>query len=253
MPWKQGSEGDQWEKEQDKAFRAIGWYVVTFSTLVREMREIACEYVAKGVTDMHVSSLPLGEATAAPIASAYFGLCWRMGELDEDEQRVWSVLRNEVTEAIQTRNDIAHGDWEVGSLAMGEAEGELKVMPPRLIQIIPTRREGAYQYTDLTVEDIHALSDRIEDLLGLIQDFGKLALKLPVVAHDEGSHVSMGKYRVSDVLVVRGRVKNPGKPRASRRSKAKIERTGPHAAEVFGGIYASLGAREARSDQSAEP
>ena len=135
--------------------------------------------VAKGVTDMHVSSLLLGEATAAPIASAYFGLCWRMGELDEDEQRVWSVLRNEVTEAIQTRNDIAHGDWEVGSLAMGEAEGELKVMPPRLIQIIPTRREGAYQYTDLTVEDIHALSDRIEDLLGLIQDFGKLAQSCP--------------------------------------------------------------------------
>lgn len=239
----------EWLDDRNDAFRAIGRYVVTFSELVAEMRGIACQYVAKGVTDMHIASLLLGGATADPIASAYFGLCWRMGDLDEDEQRVWGVLRNEVTDAIQTRNDIAHGDWEIGNIAM--AEGQFQHMPPRLMQIIPTRREGAFQYTNLTVADIDALSDRLEDVTGLVQDFGKLSLKLPVFVRGEELHVSTGKYRVRDVLTVTGRAKNPGKPRASRRSKAKIERNGPHAAKVYGGAYSSLSARKARSDHSA--
>lgn len=108
------------DQERDDAYRAIGRYVATFSELVRMMREMVCQYVAKGVTEMHISSLLLGEATAQVIANAFFGMCMRMGDLDDDEQKVASALANEVDATIKTRNDVAHGDWWIGLISLRE-------------------------------------------------------------------------------------------------------------------------------------
>ena len=63
--------------EHDDAFRAIGRYVVTFSELVRPMRDIVCQYVAKGVSDMHISNMLLGEATAQVVANAFLACAGR--------------------------------------------------------------------------------------------------------------------------------------------------------------------------------
>lgn len=83
---------------------------------------------------------------------------------------------------------------------------------------------------DLSVTDIDKLSDRIEELMALIEDFGHLALKLPLFAERDDSIVSTGEYRVRDVLGVTG-----GKGKA-----ATVVRNGPQAHRVFGGINSTL-------------
>ena len=227
MVWVTDHEGGR-----NDAFRAIGQYVVTFSELVREMREMACQHVAKGVGEMHVSALLLGEATPQVIANSFFGLCRTRGDLDTEEEKVWSALRREVKEAIETRNDIAHGDWEVGAMAFTEGETP-RVLKPRLVRIIPARTEGPFKLIELSVEDIDALSRRLEALLALAEEFGKLALKLPVFVRGGKNHVSTGEYRVRDVLTAK----------KSKDAPMRIGRDGPHAHLVVGGVYTSLAIR----------
>jgi hypothetical protein len=219
------------EEENDDAYRAIGRYVVEFSDLVREMRDIVCEYVSDGVTDMHVSSLLLGEATAQVVANAFFGICRLRGELDADEDAVWRVFRKQTNGVIQRRNDIAHGDWQIGNVRVDET-GDLTSMPPRLVRIMPTRMDGPYRTLDLTVEEIDQLSDEIEGLHAAVQDFGHLALKLPVfhTASATGSVVSKGEYRVRDVFTVT----------SGKAAQAQVLRNGPRADALFAGVYSKV-------------
>jgi hypothetical protein len=223
---------DESGQEQDEAHRAIGRYVVVFSEMVKLMREMATEYVAKGIADMHVASLLIGEATAQPVANAFFGMCRYVGDLDEDETKVCSVLQKQVQAVIETRNDIAHGDWEIGSV-MFWASGESRALPPRLLRILPKRSDGPYKQVEMTVETIDKLSDQVEERFSSLEEFGKLALRLPVFKREDGtSHVSVGEYRVRDVLAVIGGTKK-GPP-------AAVARKGPHAATIIGGTYTSL-------------
>ncbi len=229
------------DDERDDAYRAIGRYVVTFSELVRTMRDIVCQHVAKEAKDFPLPSLLLGEATPQVIANAFFGMCRMDGDFDREEEKVARTLGNEVSKTIHTRNDIAHGDWWIGNIALEEGR-KARVMPPRLVRTLPARSEGPRKILDLSVEDIDALSDGLDGLLPLIEEFGNLALKQRVFAADESPRVSAGKYRVRDVLTVTGGKKS---------SAAKVARNGPHADRVFGSpsslpSYASR--KRARSD-----
>jgi hypothetical protein len=216
------------DKDRDDAYRAIGRYVVTFSELTKLMRDQACECVAKGVLDMPISSLLLGEATAQVISNAFFGLCRMLGDLDTAEQRVEKVLRNRVNKAIKTRNDLAHGDWYIGLIRL-EA-GEAKMQPARLVRLLPGRTDGPHKVMDLTVDDIDALSDQVEELLPLVEEFGKLALKLPLLLD---AAVSIRDIRVRDVLTV-----------PAGRGETQVVRDGSRAQDVIGGIYSALALQE---------
>ncbi len=219
--------------DRDDAYRAIGRYVVTFSELVRVMRDLASEFVAKGVTDMHLSALLLGEAPAQAVANAFFGMCSRVGELDEDERRIATALKKRVDETTKTRNDLAHGDWWIGNIALAR-DREAVVMPPRLVRIKPSRKDGAYEFIDLEVKQIDELSEGIEELLAFVEDFGKLALGMPTVpTAPDGPRVSRGEFRVRDVLTAtKG---NHG---------VTISRDGPRAGDVLTGIYSTLASQK---------
>jgi hypothetical protein len=167
----------EWAAQTDDAYRAIGRYVVRFSELVSEMRDMVCQYVANGVADMHISQLLLGEAGTQHIANAFFATCRTVGELDGDKEAVWRELRKQVDETIRMRNDIAHGEWRIGH--RDELDGEIVTLPPHLVRIIPLRGEGPYKQRDLSVDDIDSLSDDMDALLTRIHDFGRLALKRP--------------------------------------------------------------------------
>jgi hypothetical protein len=219
-------------KERDDACRAIGRYVVKFSELVRMMRSIASEYVATdAAVDTDLVSMLLGEAAAQQIANAFFGLCRTVGGLEEDEEAVSRVLRKRVDDSIRTRNDIAHGDWQVAETSYG--------LPPRLLRIVPMRGEGPFRTQELSAADVDALSDELEALTGLIQDFGRLALKLKVLDYSRGlvgladqivnPGEYRGKYRVSDVLTA-----------TSGRDGRRVLRNGPYAHVVFGGLDSKL-------------
>jgi hypothetical protein len=170
----------------------------------------------------------------------------------KEEQAVLKALRNQAGDSIRMRNDIAHGDWQVAKSSIGP--------PPRLLRILPMRGEGAFTTRELSTVDIDALSDELEALTGLIEDFGRLALRLRVLDESRGL-VGLadqlvnpgeygGEYRVRDVLTAtRGRD-----------TKARVLRNGPHADVVFGGLDSKLAAmgqpkkaweRESGPDQTA--
>ena len=136
--------------------------MVEFSNLIRDMRERACEYVAKGVPDAYLPNMLLGEAMPSAIANAFFGLCRLAADYDDDEAKIAGKLRSEVTKAIETRNDIAHGDWFIGLMEFRKREegfAPVKPMNPRLIRTIPARTEGPRKIVELSADDIDKLSN----------------------------------------------------------------------------------------------
>ena len=105
---------------------------------------------------------------------------------------------------------------------------------------MPSRSEGPFRTRQLSVADIDALSNKLEALTGLIEDFGHLALKLKVLDYSRGL-VGLadqienpgeygGEYRVSDVLTATAR----------KGTSVQVLRNGPHADVVFGGLDSKL-------------
>ncbi len=227
------------DEELDDAFRAIGRYVVEFSQLLREMREMVAWYVAGGLVDSDIPNMLLGEATAQVISNAFFGMCRMASELDEKEKKVASTLRNELTKAIEARNDIAHGDWWVGMWEFRNARpgGKLetpKRLDPRLVRTLPARSEGPQKVLSLSTADLDAMTNRLLELTTLIVEYGKLALQLPVhgLRENDESYPSVKEFRVRDVLVV------TGGGRGKNSTPARVVREGPLAARVYKSEFA---------------
>ncbi len=218
---------DHAEKQQwriDSAYRAIGRYFVEFSLLMQRMREMLGEHVAGGISGSHKPELLMGEAMPTAIANAFFGMCRLETEFDENELKVASVLSRAVKTEIEMRNDIAHGDWEVGWLSPA---APYAVRDPHLIRIQPGRVEGPRKVQRLSVQDIDKLASRVIALLALVDEFGHLALGLPILLanpRENGLSVSTGEYRVRDVFVAR---------QQTRGGPTKIRRDGPRSAELL--------------------
>jgi hypothetical protein len=209
-------------KQRDDGYRAIGRYVAVFSELVSEMRQqVALHGGGDGLGGkrMVAVEIALGETPAMSIAHAFFGLARRAGDYTSDEAKIANRLAKQVEDAIQTRNDIAHGDWEVGVRAPPDTPPEAA---HRLMRILPHRKEGPYKAVVLTAADIDAMSDKLLDLLAVVMEFGKLALGLPLTGTDR--QVTKGEFRVGDVFVLRG-----GKGTTT----AEIVREGPRADAVL--------------------
>jgi hypothetical protein len=214
------------DREMDNAYRAIGRYVVAFSSLMQRMRELLSEHVAGGIVGSHEPELLLGEAMPTALSNAFFGMCRLVADLDENESKVESAIRKRVKTEIEMRNDVAHGDWEVGWFL---ATPPYAVRDPHLIRLLPGRSEGPRKVQSLSVLDIDRLSSRILALLTLVNEFGHLALGLPIMLTlptegDSPAHVSTGEYRVRDVLVAH---------QEKRSGPVTIKRDGPRAREVF--------------------
>jgi hypothetical protein len=218
-------------REIDNAYRAIGRYMVAFSSLMQQMREMLSEHVAGGILGSHKPELLLGEAMPTALSNAFFGMCRLVADLDDNESKVESAIRKRVKTEIEMRNDVAHGDWEVGWFV---ATPPYAVRDPHLIRLLPGRSEGPRKVQSLSVVDIDRLSSRILALLTLVSEFGHLALALPIVLTlpTEGeATLSTGEYRVRDVLVAH-QIKRGG--------PVTIRRDGPRAREVFGEDFDTL-------------
>lgn len=184
----------EWGKEQQSAradaiYRAIGRYVVAFSYLVSEMRG-GIENRLGGNNPM-VAQLALGEAFASQITNAFFAICEREADLDDEEQQVAIRLKNEVNAAIKERNDIAHGDWRVN--VWGRPE-------PHMIRTKPGRRAGAAVEKARPIEELEELSEGLEELAETIIEFAHLCFGIHPNAEEVG-----GAVRVRDVYRFRNR------------------------------------------------
>ena len=211
------------QQDTDDAYRAIGRYVVAFAEMMREMRIMIGYYIAGGARWVLVD-MAFGEATAQPVAAAFFSLCRDAGEFTKAEEDVAEALSKAVAKTIRERNDIAHGDWTVGAITFDEHHN-LETVPPRLLRATP-RSKKPYKVEALEPSKIDARTDRLFELLNMVDEFGKLALGLAVFRPlpDGDSKVSKGEFRVGDVFGV--------KKRSGNKDPLAV-RTGPRADELM--------------------
>jgi hypothetical protein len=172
---------------EDEAHRALGHYVFAFAYLVSEMRE-AIEYALSKHDldgDRMDARLAMGAAFAEPITNAFFAICERYAELDDEERQVAVRLKKEVKDAIADRNDFAHGDWSV----LWPNQG------PTLSRIKPGRRAGPEVKQERSVEEIDAMAKSVEDLAGITNEFALICFGLHPVEERTGTAI-----RVRDIF-----------------------------------------------------
>ncbi len=222
------AEREQHQQETDDAYRAIGRYVVSFAEMVREMRSMMAYYIAGGARWVLVD-MALGEAPANQMSSSFFSLCRDAGDFTDTEKEVADALSRAVAKTIRERNDLAHGDWTVGATTLDEHQNQ-RTVPPRLIRATP-REKKPYRVEVLSPKEIDVRTDNLLALLSMVEEFGRLALRLPVFRRtpDGGGAVSTGEFEVGDVLGVKKRSKKD--PLAVR--------TGPHAETLIPTPYAA--------------
>jgi hypothetical protein len=189
---------DAHQAEIRDAHRALGRYVYEFSRLVWWMR---MSY-RQGVNPDHQSAvmvdLALGEATAQTIANALFGAIHHFGQLSDAEAEVVKALRRRVDQSIQTRNNVAHGDWFIGWGSVGAERPD----DPSLLRIRPTRSTGPWDHRDVSPAELDAWSDDLVELRGLVQEAAGFTI---------GERKKLGMGRLSDYQVLRdGRVVREG-------------------------------------------
>jgi hypothetical protein len=93
-------------------------------------------------------------------------------------------------------------------------------VPPRLMRATP-REKKPYKTEILSPETIDERTVRLLELLGMVVEFGRLALGMAVMCAtpDDGGRLSTGEFRVSDVFSIKKRGKKD----------PAVVRTGPHA------------------------
>jgi hypothetical protein len=212
---------------RDDAYRAIGRYIVAFSRLIAEMRTLMADYIGtRGHGGSIIVEELLGDVGPKNIADAYFGMLRRYGDLNDAELKMESALRTRIVKGtekmasvIQTRADIAHGDWWIGLMRRGSS-GELIELDASLVRIKASRSAGpAAVPRDLRTDQINEMADELVDLTNTIVDFGRLALKMPMIRQDDSSADptnSVGEFRVSDIYTLEGGNKSAGKARLVR-------------------------------------
>jgi hypothetical protein len=186
-----------WERKQrirrireDEAHRSVGHYIFAFAYLVSEMRE-AVEYVLSREdpeADRMNAMLAMGASLAEQITNAFFAICERAGELDEEEARVAGRLKKEAKDAITDRNDFAHGDWS----NLWPNQG------PLLRRMKPGRKAGAQVERVRPVEEIDALAEKVELLADTITEFAECCLGVHQMELRTGTSV-----RVRDIFQFR--------------------------------------------------
>jgi hypothetical protein len=202
--------------EPTEAYRAIGRYVVTFSHLVVAMRSCIENRLMGGRNSYHLVQLAIGEATAAPLANSFFGMCSDQAMLEhEDDRRIARTLKANVFDEINRRNDVAHGDWWPGVV-----EGSPVLRDPTLVRLkpgraaFPVRRPwrgveadlhepgggpGARTVHSYASEDLDAFSDWVLELARVTGEFGMKCMK----ERAPGQKVELrNRFVVSDKRVV---------------------------------------------------
>ena len=163
-------------EEIDATYRAIGRYVYEFSRMIFIMR-LQMEAVLNPKDEPElIAEVALGTLTAEPITRAFFKMCEMRGHLDEDECEISRHLREKVLYRVRQRNDLLHGDWFVGSVALERDDGTVSYSWTRRIK--PSNRDGARSHTDWPPSTLEHEADEIVELRQMVAEFGTVALRL---------------------------------------------------------------------------
>ena len=180
------SRAQRLEARTDDAYRAIGRYVYEFSRLVFHMRSTTSSVFDKRA----MAEVVMGRSTAQMIADGFFELCRASTTLNPDEDRVARSLSRKVSDLIDQRTELDHGDWLIGPARADDWD----VADPGLARTRPARRDGPFEFRKYTIRDLEALSDEISEVRNFVGEYGALCV---------GRHGSAGA-RVGDFLVIVG-------------------------------------------------
>jgi hypothetical protein len=203
--------------DHEDVYSAIGRYMVAFSDLIRNMRELMERRLAHSpYQDDALPRIVLAGAAADGIQKAFFGMCRHLREDDDsNEDKVEGVIRTEVQRAMSERNDIAHGDWFVN--LHDRQTGELR--DAVVLRLAPMRAEGHERVIEYSVDRLEGATQDLRDLTVRVIDFGLIALGLPALVENGKQH----ELRIRDVWTAQDH--------GSKR-KTTISRDGPLASRV---------------------
>jgi hypothetical protein len=152
-------------QEVDDAYRAIGRYVVEFSRLIADMRtSIEAQFFF--YDDPDAIRLVLGGALADQITNAFFAVCERAVNLDDEERQVAARLKTEVRNVIRDRNDVAHGDWGT----------DVDSGNPGVLRTKPGRKAGPWVLKIWTIKQLDDMADEVVKLAKTVREFAWLTL-----------------------------------------------------------------------------
>ena len=112
---------------RDEGYRALGRYVSVFSMLVYEMRAFMQHHLAHADQPPMVAWFPFAEATAQPIANAFFAMCAELRPTKTTRRRpcgsldgAWTPRSSSATSSLT----------ETCRLAIGQRREELRAQLP---------------------------------------------------------------------------------------------------------------------------
>jgi hypothetical protein len=139
------------------------------------------------------------------LTGAFFQMCRETNGLTKDEQAVEKWLRGRVREAIEDRNNYAHGDWWVG---LPSSRSPDEIGDSWLVRIKPRPSEAHAEKIDLVpVDMLDKKSQELIALLDLVQMFGLICLEQPAVRLHSPDGMWRGiteTVRVRDAFVKQG-------------------------------------------------
>jgi hypothetical protein len=185
----------------DSAYKAIGRYVVLFSAIVANMRNLLATRIAGQEDDERdLVEFAFGALTAEPITNAFFAACRTLAKLDADERAIEACLRKAVLDEIKRRNDLLHGDWSVDEFG---SDGPRAM----LTRVKAGSVKEPFRFNEYTAEQIEEMCVEVDALRKSIFMFAHVTLQ----PHGEGAY-EWAPSRVRDAfeIVDRRVVLRPG-------------------------------------------
>jgi hypothetical protein len=196
------------KEERDGYYRAIGRYMVEFSSLVAFMRDlVAHKIVGTDEKATQLIRLAFGSLQAQQVADGFFAVCRASADppFDRSEQAIEKCLReNHVNAEIRWRNVIAHGDWFVPEwvrVSMPEgAEDDPAAPPVAYLSRVQHHKPTPLEPKPLTIEEIDTYGERVQTLRALLWEFGMVCTR----TWDHDPARGLEPVRVSDAFELVG-------------------------------------------------
>ena len=171
----------------DDELRALGRYFHVFSRLIQMMRfQLARMSTAKVPEEYRLGevfqalTLHTGDMNFDHLANVYFAVAELIGNYTEPELKMAKKMRSELSGFIETRNDFAHGEWQIGWFGSRPTTSGLEQMTgvellPATLRRTKARRSGEKtSSTEYTAREIDTLSEKLVRLGCWVIDWGKL-------------------------------------------------------------------------------
>jgi len=155
----------KYEKETAELYAAIGRFAVQFEHVCHAMTETVQAILhAAGLKNQRLGWAVLAGLTAEPLR-AIFGATLAEVRKDADDLKIIGKLLSNVQELTSQRNDMIHRTWFVGWATVENPD----FSTVGGIKYVNTKAGTDFRTLEYTCADFDALSQRAEELTGIIR------------------------------------------------------------------------------------